>query len=123
MSLSAASLALLGIGASFFPQELLAQLGSDAPDRAVLAVQVLGAAFIGMATLNWMSRGAHLGGIYGRPITMTNFFHFAIGATVLVKAAISQGFAIEVTALAAVYALFSAWFGLVLFKHPAAPTA
>lgn len=121
MSLSAAFLAALGVGTTFLPQEILGLVGIQPVGSSVLLLQILGAAFLGFATLNWMSRGTHIGGIYSRPVSMANFFHFAIGAVALVKAAIAQRFEIEVTVIAAVYLLFGTWFGFVLFTHP--PTA
>ena len=113
MTLSAAFLAVLGISASFLPQELL-ELAGIVPDRfATAIVQTSGALYVGFALLNWMAKGALLGGIYGRPIVMANFAHFAIGAITLWKA---QGPAAAGLVVAAtLYSVFAAWFGYVLF--------
>jgi hypothetical protein len=88
-----------------------------------MMIQVLGALLLGFAALNWMNRGARIGGIYGRPVSMANFSHFAIGAIALLKGAIAANFAMEVTVAAIAYAVFGAWFGLVIFTHPASPTS
>ena len=122
MNLSAAFFAALGVGITFLPQELLIHVGARPEGTSVLLIQILGASFLGFATLNWMNRGAHIGGIYGRPVSMANFFHFAIGAAALLKGAIDHHFAIDVTVMAAIYAVFGTWFGLVLFTHPATAT-
>lgn len=122
MSLSATFLAALGIGITFLPQEILVLVGVQPVDTSVLLIQILGATYLGFSILNWMSRGTHIGGIYGRPVSMANFFHFAIGAVALVKTAIAQHFEIEVTILAAIYMSFGTWFGYVLFTHPATAT-
>jgi hypothetical protein len=119
LSSSAAILAALGVGITFLPQELLIHVGARSTGASVLLIQILGASLLGFAALNWMSRGAHTGGIYGRPVTMANFFHFAIGAAALLKGAIAHHFAVDVTVMAAIYAVFAIWFGLVLFTHPA----
>ena len=119
MSFSALVLAALGVGMTFLPQELLLHVGARSAGMPVLLIQLLGALYLGFAMLNWMSRGSHMGGIYGRPISMANFLHFAVAALALVRGAIDQPFAPEVTALAAVYSAFGIWFGLVLFIHPA----
>ena len=119
MSLSAAFLAALGVGMTFLPQELLAHVGAPPEGTPVLLIQVLGALYLGFATLNWMNRGSHIGGIYGRPVAMANFFHFSVGALALLKGSVAQHFALEVVAMAAVYSVFGAWFGSVLFTHPA----
>ncbi|MBM5811643.1 MAG: hypothetical protein FJ191_06715 [Gammaproteobacteria bacterium] len=119
MSLSAACMAALGIGITFLPQELLSHFGAPAEGTVVLLVQVLGALYLGFAALNWMNRGSHLGGIYGRPIMLANFIAWAVAAVALLKGAIAQQFPLDITAMAAIHALFGVWFGLVLFTHPA----
>jgi hypothetical protein len=118
MALSAAFLAALGVGITFLPQELLLHVGAQPERSAVVLVQLLGALYLGFAVLDWMNRGTQMGGIYGRPVTMPNFFMFAVGAVALLKAAVAQQFALEVTALAAAYSVFALWFGVVLFTHP-----
>jgi hypothetical protein len=122
MSCSAAFLAVGGIGLTFFPQETLARIDAPFDGSIVLLLQVLGAAFIGFATLNWMSRGAPMGGIYGRPVSMANLSHFVIGATALLKGAFAHDFALEVTALAVIYTIFAIWFARLLLTHPAMPS-
>jgi hypothetical protein len=122
MTLSALFLAAAGVAITFLPQELMAHTGAQATPTAVLLIQLLGACYVGLAALNWMSRGAHIGGIYGRPLSMANFFHFAIGASALIKGAVALGFPLEVSVAAAVYAAFGAWFGVTLFTHPAPPS-
>ena len=119
MSLSAAFLATLGVGMTFLPKELLAHIGARPEGTPVLLIQMLGALCLGFATLNWMNRGGHIGGIYGRPVSMANFFSFVVGAMALLKGSVAQQFACEVTAMAAIYSVFAVWFGLVLFTHPA----
>jgi hypothetical protein len=66
-----------------------------------------------------MNRGSHIGGIYGRPVSMPNFFNSAIGGAALVKWVITDQFALEVAVMALIYSLFTVWFGLVVFTHPA----
>ena len=80
MVLNAAFLAMLGVGVTFLPQELLIHAGIQPLGTLVLLVQILGAMLIGFATLNWMNRSAHIGGIHRRPVSMANCSHFAIGA-------------------------------------------
>ena len=87
MTLSAAALAALGLGASFLPQEILGRAAMPADRFSVAVIQLAGALYIAFALLNWSAKGALLGGIYGRPIVLANFSHFAIGAIVLLKIA------------------------------------
>jgi hypothetical protein len=123
MTLSAVLLGVLGIGITFLPQELLAHVGVSPAGSVVLLVQLLGALYLGAAMLNWMNRGALLGGIYGRPVCMANFGNFAIGALALLKGLIAAPISPEVLVAAALYSTFAVWFGIVLFTHPATANA
>ncbi len=123
MSLSAAFLAAFGVGITFLPQELLAHLGAPPDGTLVLLIQLLGALYLGFAILNWMNRGSLIGGIYGRPVSMANFFNFLVGALALAKATLAQRVGLEVTVVALVYAVFAVWFGLALFTHPGNDTS
>ena len=123
MSLSAMLLAALGTGISFLPQEALVHMGVAPEGPIVLVMQLLGALYLGAAILNWMNRGMLIGGIYGRPVAMANFFNFAIGALALLKGMAASHFELEVVVVATVYSVFAVWFGIVLFTHPIDATA
>ena len=118
MTLSALLLAALGLAITFLPQELLVHVGVPPEGPIVLLMKVVGALYLGAAVLNWMSRGSLVGGIYGRPVTMNNFFHFAIGAVTLLKGLRAARYVSEVAIIATIYTGFAIWFGLVLFTHP-----
>lgn len=118
MTASALVMAALGVGASFLPQELLAVTGVGVTPVAILLVQVMGAMYLGLSALNWMSRGFITGGIYGRPLTIANVTHFVVGAIALIKAAIASQFMAEISLMAAIYSALAAWFGFVLLAHP-----
>jgi hypothetical protein len=117
MAASAAFMALAGVAGSFLPEETLKFVGTEPDTPTVILVQVTAALYMGFAILNWMARGSVLGGIYGRPVTMGNFLHFAVVAALLVKAAIVHQ-ALGLALLAAVYSIFGVWFGYVVFTHP-----
>lgn len=117
MSISAAFMALLGIVMSFLPQEILSYAGSGTAGLPVILVQVAGALYLGFAVMNWMARGVLIGGIYSRPVAMGNSLHFAVVTIVLAKSLLAN-YAHVVLAAAVPYAVFAAWFGLVLFTHP-----
>jgi hypothetical protein len=121
MQASAACMGITGVTTSFLPQEILARAGSAPEVLPVIALQVVGALYLGFAMLNWMARGNLIGGIYSRPVALGNFAHFAICASVLAKAAMHAQWALEATIAAAIYAVFAALFGWVLFTHPADP--
>jgi hypothetical protein len=116
MTASAAFLAVLGVGASFLPQELLTHAASPLDRFTITIVQLAGAAWVGLAAINWAARGTLIGGIYGRPIALGNFAHFAIGAIVLLKVIAGARAGAELLASAALYAAFAVWFGYALFS-------
>lgn len=89
------------------------------PDARILVVfiQVIGAAYLAFAMLNWMSRGATIGGIYGRPLVTANVLHFTMVAIVLVKWA-AAGAPPGIMIFAGLYAVFAVWFGAVMFGGP-----
>lgn len=118
MIASALFLGLVGLAASFLPQEILAWAGVSPAPFAVVLVQVLGAVYLGFAFLNWMAKGILIGGIYARPVALGNFFHFAVATVVLVKAILGGGASPVLLAIAVPYAILAAWFGLVLFTSP-----
>lgn len=117
MSASAAFMFALGITSSFLPRELLGSLGTSADTWSVLVVQILGALYLGFAILNWSARGVLIGGIYGRPLALGNFMHFAIVAITAIKLMLRLEPTV-VMLLAVAYVVFAFWFGLVLFTHP-----
>lgn len=118
MTTSAIFMAVIGVTASFLPQEIITHFGLQPQPLAVLLIQVLAAMYLGFAILNWMARGNLIGGIYSRPVALGNFMHFAIVAVVLAKSVMAGFGRIEIVAALVLYALFAAWFGVVLFTAP-----
>lgn len=119
MNLSSAVMGLIGLAATFAPQEMLERGGARAEFPAVLLVQILGAVYLGFAMLNWMARENLIGGIYSRPVGLGNFFHFAISALAMMKAVLhGSGRSAAIIALALVYSVLAIWFGAVVFTHP-----
>ncbi len=121
MTLSAAFLAAMGIAFIFLPQEIAAATNSGSGVTANLVFQALGALYFGFAMLNWMARGAIIGGIYNRPAAVANFTHFFIGALALIKAVPqSHNLPPLIWAVTFGYAVFATLFGFILFRHPGA---
>jgi len=117
MSLSAAFMALAGLAASFLPLEILAASGSDDGLVPLLTIQIAGALYLGFALVNWMARGILIGGIYARPLALGNFMHFGVAAITLAKALAAAPWT-PIVVLLIPYAIFAAWFAVVLFTHP-----
>jgi hypothetical protein len=102
-----------GAACLFMPEELAASLGADGTSLPVL-IQLLGALYLGFAMANWMVKGASIGGVYGRPISIANFTHFAIGALALAKHVRPHPSTWATAALIA-YAVFAVLFAYVVF--------
>jgi hypothetical protein len=84
---SAAVLLVAGIALLFVPDTVLPRLVPAYPEAALWLGQLLGAAWLGMAALNWLNRSTVLGGIYGRPVVMANLALYCVSALVLLRAA------------------------------------
>lgn len=115
MIASALVLGLAGIAATFAPAELLAAWGAPATDQTVILVQILGALYFSFALLNWTAKGAMIGGIYARPVSLANFFHFIVGALALAKKALSRDLGLPIMVALVVYAVFAILFGALVF--------
>ena len=83
---SAALLLVGGLALLFAPDVLLPRIVPGVPPTALWLGQLLAAAWIGVATLNWSHRSAVLGGIYGRPVVFANAVLFLVSALGMVKA-------------------------------------
>jgi len=115
MVVSSVWLALAGIACLFAPAEMGAALGGDSVDA--LFVELLGALFIASAAANWTARGSMIGGVYARPLSVGNFFHFVIGATVLSKKLSAENFGLLYVLVTMVYLIFAVAFALLLFGY------
>jgi hypothetical protein len=115
MTAAALVLALLGLGALFAPQELLTYLGAAPSGFLPPLVQLLAAALLGMAMIDWMAKGSKVGGIYNRPIAIGNLTHFAIGAISLAKFTIHGHPPVFAIVVSVVYVVFALAFGVVVF--------
>ena len=119
MALSAVFLAAIGIGLSFMPQEIAVFTGLGVTKMSLLILQILGALFFAFAMLNWMAKGAIIGGIYNRPIAIANFTHFFVGAIALIKAVIGDpDLPYAVWIAAGIYLFFAILFGIIFNRHP-----
>lgn len=118
MSASALVLGLLGALATFAPGELLLAFDIPAPPALQLMAQILGALYLGFASLNWMVRSSLIGGIYNRPVVTGNLIHFLSAALAIVKLLLHTPSETLLWPLALLYAMGAAGFGIVLFRHP-----
>jgi hypothetical protein len=117
---SAAVLLTAGLALLFAPDVVLPRLIPAYPPTAHWLGQLLGAAWLGVAALNWGSRATILGGIYGRPIVLANLAIYFVGALVMLGAARRAelpGAVWTAVALAVVLAVTYVW---LLWRGPSA---
>lgn len=120
MLTSASFNGILGIVFSFFPQEVLAQLGESIGPLTTLALQILGAFYMGLALMNYTGKKAVIGGIYNRPLQMGNTVYCSIAAITLIKYMAGQSFIITpaIMVVSLTYVLLAVSFLKLLFTSP-----
>jgi hypothetical protein len=111
---SAIWLLVLSLVCLFAPAQVAAQFGISVPDQATVPVQILGATFLGLGLLNWVSRRSSVGGIYGRPLVVANLAHYCCGSFVLFGA-LANGLALVPVFVTVAYACLALAFGWLLF--------
>jgi hypothetical protein len=119
MTVSAIFLALMGIILSFMPNEVAQFIGLQSSNTIQLILQIAGAQYFAMALLNWMKRTSVIGGIYNRPVAITNYTHYLIGTLaswklLLGKAGLPSVFWI----FAAFYLIFAFLYGFIFYRNP-----
>jgi len=117
MIVSSILLGLAGIIAIFAPQELLAALQAPVTQPLPVVVQLMGALYLAFALTNWTAKDSVIGGIYARPISLSNFAHFTIGALLLAKYQLYDGAPALLFVVLIVYAVFALIFGWLVFMH------
>jgi hypothetical protein len=118
MTASAVFTAIIGLGCSFLPKELLNYAGITELQLFPLIIQVLGSLYLGFAILNWMAKGNLIGGIYSKPVALGNFMHYFVGGMALIKYFINHQDMPMVLVPAVIYVLFALLFGKVAFGSP-----
>ncbi len=114
LRLYAALLATAGAVLLFAPE---ASGATDA--RGLVLAQLVGAALLGFAALNWTARGVVLGGIYGRAVVVGNLAFSVVGALVLGRSLLNAP-DLAVGALFGVLAFGAALYSVLLRRSPEA---
>ena len=116
---STAYLGFSGAILIFLPNETISWMGMPPNPISTLSFQLIGALYLGFAMLNWMAKGARIGGIYNKPIAIGNFMHFTVGAFTLVKIiSIIQIHSEVFISLTVIYAVFAVLFGYIFRTNP-----
>ena len=106
---SALLLALVGAALLFAPVEVLSHTVPDIPPSA---------AWLGLATMNWLARFTMVGGIYGRAIVSANAAAYFVSAMVMLSAGRRLGFSTPMLAITIVALVMAAVYGYLLFRGP-----
>jgi len=115
---SALFMVLLGAMGTFAPAEVLILADIDPLPSTVILFQIMGGLYLGFAVLNWMSRNAPIGGIYGKPLASANLIHFVVVGLMLVKEVFQGDTGNGFLVLSVFYALFALGFASTLFRDP-----
>jgi len=115
MASSAVYMALVGIAAALFEEELLAHFGASTTGFPVVLTGVVAGLYLGFAVLNWMARGNLIGGVYSRPVALGNFAHFLGVAIILLQQTAGSPHTLDLGVAAGVNGVFAVAFGHVVF--------
>ena len=122
MTVTSICLAIAGAACLFAPAELAAALDWSGGPSLTVMLQLTGALYLAFAMANWSAKGAMIGGIYSRPLSIANLLHFMVGALSLLKYAFSQGWQLPIGIALTVYVVFAAMFIYLVFGfNPIAP--
>jgi hypothetical protein len=115
---SAGVLLVGGLALLFASDVILPRLIPGFPAGGVWLGQLLAAAWLAVALLNWLSRATLLGGIYGRPVVLTNAALYFIATMVLFKIVVRGNAPAALWLILVPAALFAGIYGWLLFRGP-----
>jgi len=107
-----------GVALVFAPDVLLSAVGPGFPPAVGWLGQLLGAAWLGMAALNWLQRDAVLGGIYGRPIVLANLALYFISTLSLLRALLDRAIPRQLWFVLVPAAVLAVAYGALLLRGP-----
>lgn len=117
VTLSSIFTGFLGAILSFLPQEVFQFHNEPVNTVGVLTIKLLGACLIALASVNWLSKGRLIGGIYNKPLALANALHFNIGAVILIKTLMNTFFW-SLFILSFFYGVFGVAFLKIMFTTP-----
>lgn len=88
------------------------------PPSAAFLGQLIAAAWLALAAMNWQNRSLILGGIYGRPVVYANVVLYTITALGVIKAALAPGASPWLWLVVGPAGIFSLAYGVLLFRGP-----
>lgn len=119
MTLTAILLTIVGLALSFAPDMVMRSLDLSSSAIVMLIIQLLGGAYFAFAFLNWMAKGALIGGIYNKPIAIGNLTHFVLAGLALTKAVLNNPkLPVIFSILAGCFVILACLFGAIISRHP-----
>jgi hypothetical protein len=115
---SAALLLLGGFALLFASDVILPRLIPAFPAEGAWLGQLLAAAWLAVAALNWLGQSTLLGGIYGRAMVLTNTALYFISAMVLLKIILRHDTPTALWLVAVPIVLFAVTYGWLLLRGP-----
>ncbi|MET0396307.1 MAG: hypothetical protein ABW277_05755 [Longimicrobiaceae bacterium] len=108
-----------GLALLFAPDVVLPRLVPGFPAGGEWLGQLLAAALLGLAALDWLSRASLLGGIYGRPVVLANTAFYFVAAMALLRHAVGRDVPAALWVVAVPVALLAGVYGWLLLRGPA----
>lgn len=118
---SAAFLLCGGIALLFAPDAVLGAMAPGMPPQAYWLGQLLAAAWLGVASLNWLQRGTVIGGIYARPLVSANFILYLVSSMSMLRVVIAPSASWGMWLLAVPMFVLAAAYAALMFKGPFDP--
>lgn len=116
--ISAFVLFIAGFVLLFAPDVVLPAIIAGFPAAAAWLGQLLAAAWLGVAALNWLQRRVVLGGIYGRPTVLANLALYFVSALSLLRALLGHGAPSLLWLAVAVTGVLALAYGVLLLRGP-----
>lgn len=111
---------IVGFGLTFLPEGIAEFFGGETNVTLILALQILGALYLGFGMMNWMAKNSMIGGIYSRALVLGNLLHFLVSAFALLKVvgAYSGNQYVVIITISILYSIFTLCFGYLLRAAP-----
>jgi hypothetical protein len=116
---SAIVLGAAGVALLFGGDEIIPRLARGTPASAGWIGQLLGAALLALAWLNWLHQRTLLGGIYGRPVVLPNAAFYFVGAMSTLRAASRpESASAGLWTIGILLGIFAFMYGWLLYRGP-----
>jgi hypothetical protein len=116
--ISAGLLLLGGISFLFASDVILPAIAPEIPPASTWLGELIGAGWLALAALNWLSRASVLGGVYGRPVVISNLAAYFITAMVFVRVALDNSGHRLPWVIAVPWIVLAGLYGWLLLRGP-----